>query len=694
MSASRVLCVLIVDNDPRIRQDLQDILSGAGYRVKVVEGTGQALLGQAMIDAHGFRPHVAIVDLRLLDEYSDDHSGFVLLEALRSVRCILYSAYLTPKLVRRALAAGVASVVGKSESPERLLDAIANTAREIGAWQRDLAIHKPAAWTSQRIIWTLFGEDADVPPGIVEDVLSRLFPESREITLETLEGAVVTPRPVIRGRSVVLKAWPNNRLEPLVVKLAPAEGIIEEGQNYFEYVKGNLRGHFHAILEGHPVTFWDLGGVLYSFVGAPRQRLPNFASFYREQQEPQAILQPLRHFFTEVWGDLYKDATKLEQPLFRSYDKVLHLEERLLDFPNKERQRAFRGVPIPLPNPVSWVLRHIDDSAIPSTYQAITHGDLHGDNLFVDESHAWAIDFERSGPGPILRDFAELEVDIVTRLVSLPEEDHSLFYELAVVLAEPSEPTMPFQPTDQLLKNFETSKALNVITGLRSLAHEVTHYSDSREYLWGLLLDTLFVASLVSEESPQREWALLLGAVLCGRLRHWGKEWPPEDWPPITGNRQSLQLHDSKATNVKGAENMLQPEQQAALMVLTEATKFLFSELGKRLDFWKREKGEKAPQTIKLKSDPGPPAIKLDNLEQAVNTEVLYQTRSSIETSLDILRKLTRELNSHREQLLTDTLLDPKTRAYLENRIPELEQLIDDEAKRLQGLLDKVYERK
>lgn len=136
---------------------------------------------------------------------------------------------------------------------------------------------------------------------------------------------------------------------------------------------------------------------------------------------------------------------------------------------------------------------------------------------------------------------------------------------------------------------------------------------------------------------------------------------------------------------------MLPHEQQAALMVLTEATKFLFSELGKRLDFWRQKRGEETPQTIEPKPDPGAPTMKLDDLEQAVNTETLYRVQGSIETSLDILKRLTKELDGHRKQLLTDTLLDPKNRAWLESRISDLEKHIDEEANRLQGLLDRVY---
>jgi len=367
----------------------------------------------------------------------------------------------------------------------------------------------------------------------------------------------------------------------------------------------------------------------------------------------------------------------------------LQLKERLEGFSRQEERLQFPGLSASLINPVPWVLQHAGDSLISGARQAITHGNLHGDNLFVDGEHAWAIGFERTGPAHTLRDFVELEVDIVTRLISIPLGVLSQFCDLAFVLAKPSDLTAPFRPNDKLLVNSEIRKALDVIAGLRKLAYEMARYPGFQEYLWGLLLGAVFAATEVSEESPQWERALLLGGVLCQRLEQWGREWPPKGWSPITRGREGLKFFDIKATKEEGA--MLPHEQQAALMVLTEATKFLFSELGKRLDFWRQKRGEETPQTIEPKPDPGAPTMKLDDLEQAVNTETLYRVQGSIETSLDILKRLTKELDGHRKQLLTDTLLDPKNRAWLESRISDLEKHIDEEANRLQGLLDRVY---
>ncbi|MEJ2554812.1 MAG: phosphotransferase [Anaerolineae bacterium] len=519
--------ILVIDNDPRVGPDLQGILDPLGYRVQIARGVGHNLLDQAITLAQRFRPHVAIVDVRLLDEYTDDRSGLALLNGLQSARSILYSAYLKPEVTREAHS-GAASWVSKGESPQHLLDEVARVARE--TCRGDLHLDRPRGLSSPRIVEALFGPESDVPVDEVEDVLGRLFPENDEISLEVLGPTVVSPHTVPRGRSVVLKVQADG-LEPVVVKLAPSRRIRDEERNYQEHARGRLVGQFYAQLE-RIVEFWDLGGATYNFLGSSLKALPSFADFYRNERGGLVILRPLAHFFQEVWGRHYAQPLQEKSvPLFEVYGRALRLKERLENFGHQEEKWAFPGLSVSLTNPVPWALRHANDSLIPDSRQAITHGDLHGDNLFVDSEHAWAIDFERTGPGHILRDFIELEVDIVTRLVSFPGHDLSRLYELAVVLAKPSEPVASIRGTSGLLAEPETRKALGVVAGLRRLAYEVTHYQDSREYLWGLLLDTLFVAALAAEGAPQRERALLFGSVLCERLRHWGGEWPPEDWP-------------------------------------------------------------------------------------------------------------------------------------------------------------------
>ena len=134
------------------------------------------------------------------------------------------------------------------------------------------------------------------------------------------------------------------------------------------------------------------------------------------------------------------------------------------------------------------------------------------------EGHSWILDFERTGWGPILQDFAELETDIITRLTECPG-NLDQFFRLCVALVAPENPKaslaqhidrfMPLPPS--------LDGAAKAIIHLRRLAETQTRYLDSREYLWGILLNTIYVMSL--NPDPERlDRALILGGVVCERL--------------------------------------------------------------------------------------------------------------------------------------------------------------------------------
>jgi hypothetical protein len=180
----------------------------------------------------------------------------------------------------------------------------------------------------------------------------------------------------------------------------------------------------------------------------------------------------------------------------------------------------------------------------------VTHGDLHGDNLFIEKDHAWAIDFERSEVGHVLRDFVELEEDIITRLITLPENDLSLFYQVVLVLTTPIAPTTPIVAPPYFEKDEEILKALNVIHGLRSIAHRMTHFDDMHEYYWGLLLDACFSLMLAEPRSPKWYRGMLLSSLLCTRLKEWGRAWPTHDWPAIA-KAPLDETHTKKSHNIK-----------------------------------------------------------------------------------------------------------------------------------------------
>ncbi|GAB4195772.1 MAG: hypothetical protein OHK0022_12740 [Roseiflexaceae bacterium] len=211
------------------------------------------------------------------------------------------------------------------------------------------------------------------------------------------------------------------------------------------------------------------------------------------------------------------------------------LSEELTTWSNLKQTRVFPSVPVELPDPRHWLAdNHQECHQVRGARIAVTHGDLHGDNLFVDDRNAWPIDFERTGPGPILRDFVELIQDLLTRAARFTLTDLPVFYELAVAICTPIRPDQPMQTTQAIEEHPEARKAFAVVQDLQLLAAQRTQYTDRREYLWGLLLNSLFVVRLLNEDEPRREITLLLAAVICDRLARWNKrDWRPKDAPPL-----------------------------------------------------------------------------------------------------------------------------------------------------------------
>ncbi len=519
------LRVLVVDNDPIACDNLLEMLQPEGYVVRVVPGTGAKLIASARACGRQFRPHIAIVDLRLQnDRNTADVSGLKLLTTLRSAHGILYSSYLSHELSRRIAQTSAIAWISKGESPQNLLEQVRRNARQDGFRCRSPQFR---SLTEKDIMHALFGRDANLPLDLVRTVVRRLFPQGRRIALLPLaENSTIAPA-ASRRHSVVLRAHVDD-WEPVVVKLAPARQIRTEFTNY-QKVNGRLGGRFRAEIY-RTAEFWELGGAAYSFLGSSVEALPSFHAFYSQQESPECILKPLGHFFGQVWARFYDRSRPCRRhtPLVQRYDHVFHLKKHLNRLDTCQEMLSIPGLPCTLVNPVLWVLQHADESLFQNMRLAITHGDLHGQNLFVDGEHSWTIDFERTGSGHRLRDFIELELDISTRLTPFLDADPLPFFRLAVSLAALSNPESPESPL--LVDDSYARKALLTIAGLRRLAYYSTHYEDAREYLWGLLLNAVFVAALAGEQSPQGRRALILASVLCERLQRWGQEWPPTGW--------------------------------------------------------------------------------------------------------------------------------------------------------------------
>lgn len=533
--------VLVVENDTDIRALNVEKLVDWDYEPVVAEGRGKPLLEDARQKARAYRCHLALVDLHLLDDYDpDDWSGLMLVPDLRPARAIIYSGSADYQAGREAVGEyGALVYVGKSEGPEYLRKKLDQYARQYCACRSGTVIHWPEGLSAETVMQRMFPNQPDVPDVEIEDLLVTLFPTAKELKLDFL-GSYPAVLSQSRVRSLVLQLRVDDE-QPLLLKLIRAEKLEKEVKNYEDYVRNHLVGSYRPTLQTHH-SLVDVGGAVYSFVGIS-ENFQSFSQFYRDAGS-RAIKITLRRFFKVAWSPWYqRTAPGSGSSLYQEYCRVWGGEwwvDRLIEHYQAGHLPAMSKVwpksgSMGLPEPLPWLMDRVRSGTagefehFPVT---VTHGDLRGDNMLVDRTNqnAWVLDFERTGAGHALQDFVELEADILTYLTPLEPDEQAQFLQLCLLAAAPDRVGRVISPgpTDPRIM-----KALDTISCLRQLAEKLTRITDARQYLWGLLFNALFrVVVFKQTEQPEyhTERALLLVAILCHRLDHWGDNWPPGRW--------------------------------------------------------------------------------------------------------------------------------------------------------------------
>lgn len=535
--------VLIVDNNERIKNIYKDLVAYWGFAPVLAHGMGNALLEDAKQKARENRCQLALIDLRLVDDLDEeDVSGLKLVPEIRPAVSIIVSASVDIENVRLSLSdeIGAASYVGKGEGPEILEEKLKREARKLCASWKKIVIEPDEMldYIAGILCENIPVEYRDQIP----DAFVRMFPNASRLRLERLGAGptVSTYSTVPRPKSVILKVYEDDK-QPVIVKLARAKKMSIEVERYRMYIQGRLKGHFHPLLSS-PVVLWDIGGAIYTALGSTDSH--TFSRFFSEAPFGD-IEYSLTHFFRETWSPLYAHPKECKNVLlFEEYCKVWGKEwyERVRRFRAPKPQELMHSklaedvFPI---NPLAWLQENMghaareDRSIVERTALAVTHGDLHGDNLMVDEHrNAWVIDFERSGEGPILQDFVELESDVINRLMSAQENLPS-FYQLCIEVTQSAQ-IEPLANMDRF-EDPDVRKSVQTISLLRQLAREMTGIEDARQYLLGLLFNTLFRATIINESAQtlSQQRALMLASIICHRLEHWNEPWPPQEWKNI-----------------------------------------------------------------------------------------------------------------------------------------------------------------
>jgi hypothetical protein len=257
------------------------------------------------------------------------------------------------------------------------------------------------------------------------------------------------------------------------------------------------------------------------------------------------IEESLRSFFNNTWFQHYLETyNKPNVSLFKLYSDVWGnwYEKCIRAFPvTKPFDISFATDELNAPEPISWLKTKIaetpnDESIISNTNIAVTHGDLHGDNLLVDSKNiAWVIDFERCGEGHALQDFIELEADIIHRLEGYSLNPYEYIKMFIFILEHKKNQKFEDIETLKVSENKYIKKALETISILRSLALQRTGISNGREYVLGLLFNIIFRATISRYKYPDKgpHQALILASIACHRLDHWDEIWPPLEWKKL-----------------------------------------------------------------------------------------------------------------------------------------------------------------
>lgn len=529
--------VLVVDDLEQWRKALTVTLQSEGFAVDTASTAAEALerLNEMLY-------HLLILDIRLVDSDAANTEGIDLLRELaqrglsEATSVIILSGYGTLEHMRRAFKDyKVADFLLKEDfSAQTFMETVKQVFTQKVKINLTLTIqwqkvkHPTEVVLNLEIGGTRLRRNPALQSQIafeLEDLLCRLFDTASSILVQPLTAGL--------SSTGVLLVQPfydsGGGGRELIVKFGDFHKIQEEYANFTRYVQpfvGGGRNTTVITLRRTP----QLGGILYSLLGAGSNHLEDFGTYYRGASVHR-INATLDHLFLDTCGAWYANAGKLEPyNLTRDYQQMFgftrkNLEHALLElqkyiqggqmlvFKSLKSERAFIN---PLPALEGPPL-------IRSTYSCITHGDFNQHNLFVDTNgHTWLIDFQSTGLGHILRDIAQLDSEI--RFLLLAPEEATL--EERLLMEETLGGPASFSEVASLehalsTENPALTKAYTVVVHLRQLACRLVAQNpgdDISEYYIALFYNALNMLRFYGIPAGPRTHALLSASLLSTRL--------------------------------------------------------------------------------------------------------------------------------------------------------------------------------
>ncbi len=541
----RLLRVLVVDDDEEWRNLLAEILPPDEFQVDAVASAAEAKTELAKSFFH-----LVTLDIRLQDADESNVQGFELLQELaesgqtEATRIIVLSAFGTEQQQREAFRDhNVMDFVNKRGPEHRGFDnrAFVQGLRSAmaGKFQLNLAlnIHWQGISEPEEAVQglrvqgsRLRASDRDSPlfrrvVAELDDLLCRLFHDAEEVLLRSLERG--------HGGGGLLLAEPQyadlGAGQPLVIKFGDVAQIHTEAENYRTFVSGFVGGHRAAHLTNERRTPL-LGGLAYSLLGHDSGRFRNFQEFYIESSQQQ-VVRLLETLFSQTCGNWYANVKPPELlNLTEDYQNLLGftlgnleaaLTSRLPSVQGAERLK-FEGLsgdrrftnPLQLLNRQPIILR---------SCRGVTHGDLNHFNILIDDQdNAWLIDFQATGWGHFLRDFARLDSFVRFLLLKDATLDERLVLEEALGSAN-NYCDFTALEASFISANPMVEKAFHVSIAIRKLAADVAtegRPGDFREYHAASFFFALNWLRFYDAPRMEREHAILAASILAEKVAH------------------------------------------------------------------------------------------------------------------------------------------------------------------------------
>lgn len=528
--------ILVVDDLEKWRGQLVETLRRGGFYADAASTTAEVL---QRLDETFY--HLLLLDIRLIDADPSNKEGMDLLDELdkrrvsEAIKVIILSAYGTKEEMRVAFRDHkVADFLSKDEFNNRaLLESVQQIfSKEINI-NLTLDVHWQQVSRPEQVVLNLNVEGTRVRPNTplqsrmtyeLDDLLCRLFNQAQSVLV----------RPLVPGQSGtgVLWAQPfytSGGGRAVIVKFGSVDKVEVEYHNFKEYIQPFIGG-------GRNTTVLDLrhtphlGGIIYSLLGATNDQLEDFGSFYHRADTHQ-IREALDRLFLDTCGAWYANPGRLQpHDLTADYKQSLGFTWEKLEQALSDRLKSVQGKPKLYFTSLSTehaftnpLLASAEQHLVRSTYICTTHGDFNQHNLLVDKTgHMWLIDFQRTGPGHILRDIAKLDAEVLFHLLTAEEAtlEECLYMEEVLCSIE------HFSQLEQLetklpMENQILAKAYATVVHLRTLARRLVHQNpndDMSEYYIALLYNALNTLRYYSLPLRQREHALLCASLLTDRI--------------------------------------------------------------------------------------------------------------------------------------------------------------------------------